>query len=237
MPRIPDAELERLRLIDGRGIALKNRGADRVGLCPFHEDREPSLVVTPAKNLWHCFGCGLGGGVIDWVMQAEGVSFRHAVELLKEGLPSFAAAASADLRAPSAPSPPVKRATVRKLDSPVRLDADDQALLDQVIDYYHATLQQSPDALAYLAERGIDSPEAIETFKLGYADRTLGLRLPEKNRKAGEEPQSRSRAAQSAGDDRDLSRERPRALQWLADRAGVRQGGSCRGGLRPQAPG
>ena len=78
MPRIPDAELERLktevsleRLVEGRGIVLKPRGADRLGLCPFHEDREPSLVVTPAKNLWHCFGCGAGGGVIDWVMKAR----------------------------------------------------------------------------------------------------------------------------------------------------------------------
>ena len=198
MPRIPDAELERLksevsleRLIEGRGIALKQRGADRVGLCPFHEDREP-LVVTPAKNLWHCFGCGLGGGVIDWVMKAEGVSFRHAVALLKERLPSFATiAVSAALDGSSTPSTPVKRATVRKLDSPVTLEADDQALLDQVIDYYHATLKQSPDALSYLAERGIDSPEAIECFKLGYADRTLGLRLPAKNRKAGAELRSR----------------------------------------------
>ena len=56
-------------------------------------------------------------------------------------------------------------------------DADDQVLLHQVIDYYHATLKHSPDALAYLTERGIGSPEAIECFKLGYADRTLGLRL------------------------------------------------------------
>ena len=52
--------------------------------CPFHDDREPSLVMTPAKNLWHCLGaCQAGGSVIDWVMRAEGVSFRHAVELLR----------------------------------------------------------------------------------------------------------------------------------------------------------
>lgn len=72
MPRIPESELEHLkaevaleRLIEARGIVLKPRGADLVGLCPFHADRESSLVVTPAKNLWHCFGCGLSGGVID----------------------------------------------------------------------------------------------------------------------------------------------------------------------------
>lgn len=198
MPRIPNAELERLktevsleRLVEARGIVLKPRGADLVGLCPFHEDREPSLVVTPAKNLWHCFGCGLGGGVIDWVMKADGVSFRHAVELLKEGLPSLAVAEPAGLGGPVASSTPVKRATVRRLDAPVTLDADDQALLNQVIDYYHATLKQSPEALAYLESRGIGSVEAIECFKLGYADRTLGLRLPEKTRKAGAELRGR----------------------------------------------
>ena len=91
MARIPEAEVERLkneisveRLVEAGGIELKKSGKDWVGRCPFHEDETASLVVTPAKNLWHCFGCGLGGGVIDWVMKCEGVSFKHAVELLRE---------------------------------------------------------------------------------------------------------------------------------------------------------
>jgi hypothetical protein len=79
----------------------------------------------------------------------------------------------------------VRQSTVPKLPAPVTPDADDQTLLDQVIDYYHATLKQSPEALAYLDRRGIASSEAIARFKLGYANRTLGLRLPEKSRKAG----------------------------------------------------
>jgi hypothetical protein len=122
--------------------------------------------------------------VIDWVRKAEGVSFRHAVELLRAGPASLAAEVRAADRA-VAQGTPVKRSTVRRLDSPLTVDADDQALLDQVIDYYHATLKQSPEALAYLEQRGIGSTEAIETFKLGYADRTLGLRLPVKTRKVG----------------------------------------------------
>ena len=63
MARIPEAELERLkrevrveRLAEARGVVLARHGADLRGLCPFHEDREPSLVITPAKNLWHCLG-------------------------------------------------------------------------------------------------------------------------------------------------------------------------------------
>lgn len=90
MARIPDAELARLkrevsleRLATARGIVLKPSGKNLMGLCPFHEDHEPSLSIDPGQNLWHCFGCQQGGGVIDWGMRAEGVSFRHAVELLR----------------------------------------------------------------------------------------------------------------------------------------------------------
>lgn len=166
MARIPEAEIARLketvsveRLVEAAGVALKRAGKDLLGKCPFHDDREASLVVTPAKNLWHCFACGAGGGPIDWVMKARGVSFRHAVELLREGAPA--------------------------------LDAEDAELLRQVVGYYHETLKASPEALAYLAARGIGSAEAIERFKFGYANRTLGLRLPEKTRKVGFEIRTR----------------------------------------------
>lgn len=205
MARIPPDELERLknevsvqRLVESAGIELKKSGKDLTGRCPFHEDGTVSLIVTPAKNLWHCFGCGAAGGPIDWVMRKNGVSFRHAVELLKENTgtgmdnPSLAAARQGRRSAAggqeSVAAQPVKRRTVKILEAPVSLDADDQALLNQVVDYYHATLKQSPEALAYLEKRGLTgeaAQEAIATFKLGYANRTLGLRLPEKNHQAG----------------------------------------------------
>jgi DNA primase catalytic core len=181
MARIPEEQIERLkqevslqRLAEGRGIALKRHGADLLGLCPFHDDKEPSLVISPEKNLWHCLGaCQTGGSVVDWVMKAEGVSFRHAVELLQSDcIPSLAA------------KEPVKRSTVQKLPTALERDAEDAELLRQVIDYYHETLKQSPEALAYLEQRGI-SGEAIDRFKLGFANRTLGYRLPEKNRQEG----------------------------------------------------
>ena len=183
MARIPPDELERLkagvsveRLIEASGVALRSVGKDLHGRCPFHDDREASLVVTPAKNLWHCFSCQIGGGPIDWMMKSKGVSFRHAVELLREG--------EIDL-------PAAKHGTVRALAAPVRFDADDAALLAETIGYYHERLKQSPEALAYLAKRGIHNEALIERFQLGFADRTLGLRLPEKNRKAGGEIRSR----------------------------------------------
>jgi DNA primase len=189
MPRIADHEVERLkaevslvRLVESSGVTLAKRGADMVGCCPFHADDSPSLVISVAKNLFNCFGCGAGGGVIDWVMKREGVSFRHAVEVLRDG--------------PSTPQPslaanPIKPTPTRKLAAPVTLDVDDQRLLAQVVDYYHETLKQSPDALAYLKARGLAHPELINRFRLGYANRTLGLRLPEKNRRAGAQVRGR----------------------------------------------
>jgi len=181
MARIPTEELERLKaevsvehLVAASGVELKAAGKDLLGRCPFHEDREASLVVTPGKNLWHCFSCQIGGGPIDWMMKLKGVSFRHAVELLREG-------ALEGLRS---------RGT-RVLPAPIHVDAGDQALLDQAIGYYQERLKQTPEALAYLARRGLDDAELIERHRLGFADRTLGLRLPEKTRKAGHEIRSR----------------------------------------------
>jgi DNA primase catalytic core len=189
MARIPEAEIERLkeavpvaRLVEASGIELKKGGKDMLGRCPFHEDATASLVVTPGKNLWHCFGCGVGGGPIDWVMKRQGVSFRHAVELLRAD-----AGSGAGLAELGTPTP----RTRAKLPAPVALDAGEQELLDQVIGYYHETLLASPEALAYLERRGIASRELIEQHRLGFANRTLGLRLPATAIKAGAEVRGR----------------------------------------------
>ena len=179
MALISATEIERLkgevsveRLVEASGIELKPAGKDRLGRCPFHEDDTASLVVTPAKNLWHCFGCGIGGGPIDWVIKKDGVNFRQAVESLRKGALSLAAS-------------PDKRSTVRALPPPVTLDAEDQSLLDDTVADYHERLKQSPEALAYLQTRGLDHPELVDTFKLGLADRSLCQRLPEKTRLDG----------------------------------------------------
>ncbi|MGH9561255.1 MAG: CHC2 zinc finger domain-containing protein, partial [Terracidiphilus sp.] len=181
MARVSPEEVERLqqdvslvRLAESSGVELTKRGeAELIGRCPFHEDTASSLIVTPAKNLWRCLGaCAAGGGVIEWVIRAEGVSFRHAVELLREQyVPSTATA--------------IKHSTVAKLPTPFERGVDDARLLRRVVDYYHATLKQSPEALDYLAHRGLASHEAIDQFKLGFANRTLGYRLPHKNRMEG----------------------------------------------------
>ena len=151
-----------------------------LGRCPFHKDDTASLVVTPGKNLWHCFGCGVGGGPIDWVMKRRGVSFRHAVELLREGVVPLAADGAV-----------LNNPRLRVLPPPVAFDADDQALLNQTVSYYHERLLATTEAQTYLAGRGLAQAELVAHFKLGVADRTLGLRLPEKTRKAGADIRAR----------------------------------------------
>ncbi len=189
MPMIPEDEIERIKqttdlsaVIRARGVDLKPQGHDLVGLCPFHEDHDPSLRVTPAKGLWRCMSCGATGNVIQFVQRFDGVSFRHAFELLKGGA-AFTGAPAGQ---------PVKKTTVPRLPAPVAVNADDQAALRQVLDYYHERLRtnENPAALAYLKKRGI-AAEAIDVFRLGFVDRTLGLRLPQKNRKEGAELRER----------------------------------------------
>ena len=191
MPRIPEAEIERLKretdlaaLVRSRGIELKAHGSkDLAGKCPFHEDHEPSFIVSPAKGLFHCLGCGVAGNAIQFVQKFDGVSFRHAFELLAAGKAAF-----------SSPSPNgdrIKKASVRRLELPFDPAAPDAALLAQVVDYYHNRLLNAPVALDYLRGRGLCHEEAIKTFKLGLSDRTLGLRLPGIQWKAGAEIRAR----------------------------------------------
>lgn len=188
MARIPDEIIKRLkqevsvqRLAEARGVKLKRHGKELKGLCPFHDDHEPSLCIDPEQNVWNCKGaCGVGGSSIDWVMKAEGISFRHAAELLRAEHPALLARA-----------PVVKVGTVRKLPPPVERDASDAEIFDRIVNYYHQTLNDTPDALKYLEQRGLTHPEMIAHFRLGFANRTLGLRLPPKNRKAGAEMRAR----------------------------------------------
>jgi len=189
MARIAKAELERLksevsllRLMEAAGLELAKQGKDYACRCPFHDEATASLVVTPAKNLFHCFGCGAAGGPVDWLMKFDKLSFRAAVERLRSEL---------GLSDTPAPAEPLKTGKLKAAALPLSEDADSQADLRRVLDYYHETLKQSPEALDYLAKRGLQHPELIERFKLGYANRTLGYRLPAKAWKEGQEVRGR----------------------------------------------
>ena len=191
MARIPDEEIDRLKretdlaaLVRSRGIELHKHGSkDFAGKCPFHQEDTASFIVTPDKGLFHCMGCGVAGNCIQFVEKFDGVSFRHAFELLNEGPAAFSA--------PGPSGDPLKRASVPRLELPFDPAATNVALLAQVVDYYHERLTKTSAALDYLRGRGLYHEEAVERFRLGFADRTLGLRLPEKNRKVGAEIRTR----------------------------------------------
>ena len=66
----------------GNYVNLKRRGVNLIGLCPFHDEKTPSFTVSPAKNIYKCFGCGQGGGAVNFIMDHEGYSFPEAIRYL-----------------------------------------------------------------------------------------------------------------------------------------------------------
>jgi len=182
MARLADEVIDRikqdislLRLVESQGYQVTKQGKDYAVCCPFHEEKTASCIISPKTNLFHCFGCGAAGSVIDWVMKTQGVSFRLACEILQKDVGIVTEAK------------PVKRSTTKKLPSALAANGDHQTALRDVVTYYHDTLKQSPEALDYLTKRGIGDTELINRFRLGFANRTLGYQLPEKQFKAGKE--------------------------------------------------
>ena len=191
--RIAEADLERVKretdlvaLVRGRGVELKKYGSkDFVGKCPFHQDvATGNFIVSPLKGLWHCMACGLAGNAIQLVQRFDGISFRHAFEVLAHG-------GTAGYTPSQNHNGPLRQSTVPKLECPLDPAADDQTLMGQVLDYYHGRLMQSAPALAYLEQRGLRDDIMLRRFKIGLADRTLGIRLPDYNRRMGAELRSR----------------------------------------------
>ncbi len=142
----------KLNIVDvvGETVALKKAGTTFKGLCPFHGEKTPSFVVTPARESWHCFGCGLGGDVFSFVMQRDGVPFPEALKTLagKAGVELDERSRAQDAR----------KAHLREV-------------LDTAIAFYHTVLtahRSGQAALAYLRGRGF-SDETIEKFQLGWA--------------------------------------------------------------------
>lgn len=87
---IDDASIERVRkaadivAVVGEYVRLKRAGRNHVGLCPFHEEKTPSFNVNPARQFYHCFGCGVGGDVFSFVMEMENLDFPESVRLLAQ---------------------------------------------------------------------------------------------------------------------------------------------------------
>ncbi|MDF1719727.1 MAG: DNA primase [Minwuia sp.] len=144
----------------GRRVALKKRGRDHWGCCPFHGEKTASFKVSEDRDDYHCFGCGAHGSAFDFVMHVEGLSFPEAAERLAE---------AAGLEVPKLA--PESR---EKADHVSRLAEANEAAAK----WFQAQLRSSQGAEAreYLQQRGLGE-KAVEEFRLGYApDRNDGLK-------------------------------------------------------------
>jgi DNA primase len=146
----------------GEYVPLKRRGANYVGLCPFHPEKTPSFTVSPDKQMFYCFGCQTGGNVFTFLMKREGLSFTEAVEHL------------AGRAGVALPEPNLGRGTAAERAAAERRRRE-RELLYRVMDFaarfYQRALVKSPEgekARRYLRRRGV-RPESLETFRLGYS--------------------------------------------------------------------
>ena len=168
-----------VRVVESYGIALKREGKDFVGLCPFHEDKAPSLRVTPGKGLFRCPACNAAGNVIQFVARKENFTDREAALKLCASIPGVHRAselptAGEKAAQPRASSPAVTGCSVTL---PERAK-----LLARVAGFYAKTLHKDRAGLDYLKSRRLDDPAMLETFQVGYCNGTLKNALP----KAGE---------------------------------------------------
>jgi DNA primase len=163
MARISDEDIARVRELSpidavvGDYVQLRSAGGGELkGLCPFHEEKSPSFHLTPARSLYHCFGCGVGGDTIDFVMRIEHLSFAESVERLAQR-------AGIELRYEQGGSSTRGGNAGQR----TRLVAAHKAALD----FYVARLADDPTAKparAFLAERGFDDAAAA-AYGVGYS--------------------------------------------------------------------
>ncbi len=140
------------------GIELKRQGRAMLGRCIFHPDNgRPNLHIYADSQSWRCYRCGIGGDVLAFVMHAEDIGFREAVDRLTGGRPS-----------PVCPRPRPASAPRPAAREPEERTAEELAVLQAATSFYHANLLAEPLALDYLAQRGISLTTAREC-RLGYA--------------------------------------------------------------------
>ncbi|EKO53938.1 CHC2 zinc finger domain-containing protein [Leptospira kirschneri] len=163
------------------GVELKSHGRNFVGRCPFHDDRTPSFVVTPSKNLWHCMGaCQSGGSAIDFVMKKERLNLREAILRLRERstlLEETEQSGSTKLNPTNKTErqpPPQRKEYSRKLYKD--FSPEEQNLIERFFTYYQETFTKNKKAKEYLKGRGVYDEEILRKFRVGYAD---GSAVPE----------------------------------------------------------
>ncbi len=146
--------LNRLDIVDvvERYVPLKKAGANYVACCPFHNEKTPSFSVSPAKQFYHCFGCGAHGSAISFVMEHQGLNFPEAVEDLAKSI--------------GLPVP--HETTQREQDTRAAQAAGLPETMQQALRYYREQLKLSEPAIQYFKGRGVSGDIAAK-FGLGYA--------------------------------------------------------------------
>ncbi len=141
-------------VVTAAGVALKNAGGgQKKGLCPFHDEKSPSFHVTPSKNYYHCFGCGAGGDVIDFMMKTDHLSFTETIERLAS---QIGYTLRYEEGGPTQPTSKRSRLYAANLEA---------------AKFYRDLLNTSPDAVHardLLTKRGFDKA-ACDAFAVGYA--------------------------------------------------------------------
>ena len=148
------ARIDIVEIID-RVVPLKKAGANYAACCPFHKEKSPSFTVSPAKQFYHCFGCGAHGTAIGFLMEHQGLSFPDAIEEL---------ARHCGLTVPQEDND-------RAFRKPAAQAEEGPSLLDVMLKahkYYRDELKKSPRAIAYLKGRGLTG-EIAARFGIGYA--------------------------------------------------------------------
>jgi len=143
--------LARVDVVDvvGRYVQLKKAGQNYLGLCPFHGEKTPSFTVSPSKQFYHCFGCGVHGTAVGFLMEQRGLGFVDAVRELAQQV---------GMHVPETPGGREEASKARGLSD---------ALL-QASEFYRRQLKDAPNAIGYLKQRGLTGQIAAR-FALGYA--------------------------------------------------------------------
>jgi DNA primase len=147
--------LHRVDIVDviERYVPLKKGGSNYLACCPFHSEKTPSFTVSPSKQFYHCFGCGVHGNAISFLMEYQGLGYVDAVKDLAE---------SVGMKMPA--FEPTGRKSGQKSES----GADLYAIMEQACDFYREQLKTSPRAIDYLKRRGLTGKIAAR-FGIGYA--------------------------------------------------------------------
>ena len=151
---IIDKVLDAANIIEviGEDITLKKQGVNYIGVCPFHDDKKPSLVVSPAKGIYKCFACGEGGNVFKFLMEHRGFTYPDAIREMGKKY---------HIEVPAIELTPEQQQATRDKESTM-------VVMTAAQDLFRKNLQTVPEAAAYLSNRKI-SRETAELYGLGFA--------------------------------------------------------------------